>query len=386
MERSKILVADDDPIALTLIHEALTTSGYDVDTVANGRELLTKVRAGEARLVITDWDMPEMDGLQFCREVRHGSSAGYVYIIFLTGRGESSEIVEGMTAGADDFIVKPFNRGELTARVRAGFRVLSLETREMVIFALAKLAESRDPDTGLHLERVQRYARHLAETMAAMGAYGEEIDSDFIQLVYQTSPLHDIGKVGIPDSILLKPGRLTADEFEVMKTHTTLGAETLEAALAHFPQARFLQVARDIALSHHERWDGSGYPHGLAGTAIPLAGRLVAVADVYDALTSRRVYKQAFAHERARQILVEGAGNHFDPILVDAFLKSEPEFLTIRDRFSEPKPKPEPEAGAEAVDSGPPQKQIAPFVPYGNPLPGTAPATTFDPDHAFART
>lgn len=372
MERSKILVADDDPIALTLIHEALTTSGYDVDTVSNGRELLTKVRAGEARLVITDWDMPEMDGLQFCREVRHGSSAGYVYIILLTGRGESSEIVEGMTAGADDFIVKPFNRGELTARVRAGFRVLSLETREMVIFALAKLAESRDPDTGLHLERVQRYARQLAETMAVMGAYGEEIDSDFIQLVYQTSPLHDIGKVGIPDSILLKPGRLTADEFEVMKTHTTLGAETLEAALAHFPQARFLQVARDIALSHHERWDGSGYPHGLAGAAIPLAGRLVAVADVYDALTSRRVYKLAFAHERARQILVEGSGNHFDPILVDAFLQSEPAFLAIRDRFSEPAPEP-------------PKKQVAPLVPFLDHRPGTAPATTFAGNQVAAR-
>lgn len=365
MNRTKILVADDDPIALELLREALTSSGYEVETATDGRELLNRVGNGDIRFVISDWEMPEVDGLEVCREIRRHQAAGYIYVILLTSRGEKAEIVEGMSAGADDFIVKPFNRSELAARVRAGFRVLSLETREMVIFALAKLAESRDPETGLHLERVQRYARRLAEAMVDAESHSEEIDHDFIRLIYQTSPLHDIGKVGIPDRILLKPGRLTDDEFEMMKRHTTLGAETLEAALANFPQARFLRVARDIALSHHERWDGSGYPHGLVGEAIPLAARLVAVADVYDALTSRRVYKQAIPHEAAREILVKGAGAHFDPRVIEAFLSVESDFIRIRERFSEPPAEQESPstvaAAIAAIDRAPAEaKQPAP--------------------------
>lgn len=335
MNRSKILVADDDPIALELLRGTLTAGGYDVQTASDGREVLRRVTAGDIRFVITDWEMPEMNGLEVCRAIRKHEAAGYTYVILLTSRGRSSEIVEGMSAGADDFIVKPFNQAELSARVRAGFRVLSLETREMVIFALAKLAESRDPETGLHLERVQRFSRRIAEQVVSREATGSSIDSDLIRLVYQTSPLHDIGKVGIPDRILLKPGRLSDSEFEVMKTHTTIGADTLEAALANFPQARFLQVARDIARSHHERWDGGGYPHGLAGDQIPLAARIVAVADVYDALTSRRVYKDAYCHDVARDIIVEDSGKHFDPQVVEALLAVEQDVIDIRRRYSE---------------------------------------------------
>jgi putative two-component system response regulator len=239
-----------------------------------------------------------------------------------------------MSAGADDFIVKPFVNAELMARVRAGERVLSLETREMVIFALAKLAESRDPETGHHLERVQRYSQMLSEALAAQPNCSSEIDAQFIQLIFQTSPLHDIGKVGIPDCVLLKPGRLSDDEFDIMKTHTLIGAETLDAALRDFPQARFLRIARDIALSHHERWDGKGYPNGLAGTDIPLAARIVAVADVYDALTSKRAYKEAFAHTIAREIILGETGSHFDPDIVAAFHEAEADFIEIRSQFS----------------------------------------------------
>lgn len=338
MNRTKILVADDDPVARELLRGSLTASGYDVETAKNGREALRRIAVGDIRFVITDWEMPEMNGLELCREIRQHEAAGYTYVILLTGRGRSAEIVEGMSSGADDFIVKPFNQAELSARVRAGFRVLSLETREMVIFALAKLAESRDPETGLHLERVQRFSRRIAEQVVASGVSEPSIDSDFIRLVYQTSPLHDIGKVGIPDHILLKPGRLSDDEFEVMKTHATIGADTLEAALANFPQASFLQVARDIARSHHERWDGGGYPHGLAGDQIPLAARIVAVADVYDALTSRRVYKDAFSHDVAHDIIVEDSGKHFDPQVVEAFLAVERDVIAIRRRYSEGSP------------------------------------------------
>jgi putative two-component system response regulator len=330
----KILIADDDEIALEILRTSLEQSGYEVETASDGREALTRIMCGDIRFAITDWEMPNMDGLTLCQEVRKLTASGYVYMILLTSHGSSQAIVEGMSAGADDFVVKPFHHPELMARVRAGQRILSLETREMVIFALAKLAESRDPETGHHLERVQRYARRLAEALAQSQRFASCIDVDFIRLVYQTSPLHDIGKVGVPDSVLLKPGRLSDDEFEIMKTHTTIGATTLEAALRNYPQARFLQVARDIASAHHERWDGGGYPAGLVGESIPLAARIVTLADVYDALTSRRVYKDAYTHQVAREIITTESGSHFDPDVVKAFLSVEEDFIDIRRRFA----------------------------------------------------
>jgi putative two-component system response regulator len=200
---------------------------------------------------------------------------------------------------------------------------------------MARLAESRDPETGGHLERVMNYSRILAQQLPSMGHYVDEIDAQFARLVYGTSPLHDIGKVGIPDSVLLKPGRLSDREFEIMKEHTTIGAQTLDAAVRRFPQAQYLRMARDIAATHHERWDGTGYPAKLAGRAIPLCGRIVALADVYDALTSKRVYKSAFSHEIAKDNLVKESGTHFDPALVEAFLAAEPAFVAVREQFRE---------------------------------------------------
>jgi putative two-component system response regulator len=330
---TRILVVDDDEIGLAVVRNALEHVGHDVLTAANGEEALDVLRREDVRLVITDWEMPVIDGLDLCRAIRK-RSGGYVYVILLTSHGSSAAIVTGMSAGADDFIVKPFNQAELMARVRAGERVLALETREMVIFALAKLAESRDSDTGQHLERVQRYAKKLAEALMENPAYKDEVDSEFVRLVYQTSPLHDIGKVGIPDCVLLKPGRLSDHEFDIMKSHTLMGAHTLDAALREYPTARFLQMARDIAMSHHERWDGLGYPQRLAGTDIPLAARIVAVADVYDALTSKRVYKNSFTHTVAREVILADAGSHFDPDVVKAFEAAETEFLEIRRKYS----------------------------------------------------
>ncbi|ADB15503.1 response regulator receiver modulated metal dependent phosphohydrolase [Pirellula staleyi DSM 6068] len=331
----KILIADDDDLALEMLEHTLRRAGYEVETARNGREALARLKQVDApRLVISDWEMPEMTGIELCAAIRSGGFDSYIYAILLTSHARPEEIVQGMSAGADDFVAKPFNTAELLVRIRAGARILSLETREMAIFALAKLAESRDPETGHHLERVQCYSRVLAQRLAEQACYHDEVDSELIHLIYLTSPLHDIGKVGIPDCVLRKPGRLNDDEFAIMKTHATLGAATLDAALIKFPDARFLTVARDIAASHHERWDGRGYPSGLKGKEIPLCGRIVALADVYDALTSRRCYKEAFTHTVAKSIIVGDSGSHFDPAVVEAFLAAEQDFLEIQKRFS----------------------------------------------------
>ena len=331
----RILIVDDDPIALEMLRHALTRAGHQVDSASNGVEALEVLREGACRLVISDWTMPEMDGVELCRRIRSSDSGGYVYVILLTARNGSQDTVEGLSAGADDFMQKPFNPAELMLRVRIGERILSLETRDVTIFALAKLAESRDPETGAHLERVCGYSRLLAAHLAGIPKYQDQVNDAYVRMIFQTSPLHDIGKVAIPDCVLLKPGRLSDREFEIMKSHAIMGAQTLDAALRQHPEAGFLRMARDIAASHHERWDGTGYPNKLKGTEIPLCGRIVAVADVYDALTTKRVYKNAFAHDVARAMIIEEGGSHFDPDMVEAFLACEPQFIEVRDRFSD---------------------------------------------------
>lgn len=330
----QILVVDDDELSREVLAHSLVEDGYEVLEADNGSDALAILSQGTCRLVISDWNMPGMTGLELCQAIRQREHWGYVYFILLTNHRGVDDLVQGMSAGADDFISKPFHPAELAVRVRAGRRIASLETRDMTIFAMAKLAESRDVETGHHLERVQCYSRALALQLAKTSRYASVIDDEFVRLIFLTSPLHDIGKVGIPDAVLLKPGRLSPDEFEIMKTHATLGAETLDAALARFPDAKFLRYARDIAATHHERWDGTGYPRGLAGEEIPLCGRIVSLADVYDALSSKRVYKDAFTHVAAKAIIVEGSGTHFDPEVVAAFQAIEAEFIAIRKRFS----------------------------------------------------
>ncbi len=331
----RVLIADDNEVSLALLEATLTHAGYEVQTTRDGAEALERIRSEGLRLVLSDWEMPRLSGIELCRAVRASEMAGYVYMILVTGRDSPEATVEGFAAGADDFIRKPFDPTELIARVRAGERILSLETRDVAIFAMAKLAESRDPETGAHLERVRSYCRALARDLARHPDFASAIDEEFVRLIYLTSPLHDIGKVGIPDSVLLKPGRLSDREFEIMKMHSTLGAQTLDAALRVFPGVQFLEMAREIAAAHHERWDGSGYPDRLAGEAIPLSGRIMALADVYDALTSKRVYKAAFTHEVARAMILKESGTHFDPRVVDAFARIEEQFLSIRTTYEE---------------------------------------------------
>lgn len=324
-----VLVVDDEPISRQVAAHTLESAGYCVHEASNGREALEILLSSSIELVVCDWSMPEMDGLELCRRLRSGTVDRYVYMILLTGNGQPADILAGLQAGADEFLVKPFNPVELVLRVNIGRRIIEQESRAITVFALARLAESRDFETGGHLKRVSHYCRVLAEHLRCEDVFEGQIDADFVRMVAETSPLHDIGKVAIPDFILRKPGPLTADEFAIMKTHTVQGAAALAETAAEFPNARFLQMAHEIALYHHEKFNGSGYPFGLSGDEIPLAARIVALADAYDAITSKRSYKPAISPERARSLIVADSGTHFDPRVVAGFLAMEDEFREI---------------------------------------------------------
>jgi putative two-component system response regulator len=345
----RALIVDDDELSLEILQDVLVQLGYEVERAHNGKEALSRLRKHSIHLVVTDWEMPEMNGLELCRAIREEDFDGYVYVIMLTSRDGGQQKIEGLHGGADAFLVKPLNPKELLVSLKTAERILSLETRDLAMFALAKLSESRDPETGAHIERVQSYARLLAQYLSTTERYHDVIDTEFTRLIFQTSPLHDIGKVGIPDTVLLKPGKLSDDEMAIMRTHASLGAQTLEASLQRFPYVRFLQMARDIALSHHEHWDGRGYPNGLAGEDIPLAARIVALADVYDALTSRRIYRDAMSHAQAKTLILRERGTHFDPDVIDAFLRTESEFVAIHERFKDDEHKALPQSPLPAL-------------------------------------
>jgi len=320
---AEILLVDDDAVTLQTMKRILEDAGYRTRCAATAIAALAELQSAPCQLVVSDWVMPQLTGLDFCREVRkRGADGGpYVFFILLTSRTSPEDVASALGAGVDEYIRKPVAPSELLARVRTGERLLSLISRDATIIALASLAESRDSETGEHVKRVQRMSRIVAQAVTEQGH--EDADADFADLIYLASALHDIGKVAIPDSILLKPGRLTEEEFEAMKTHTIVGARCLDAAIAQAPTADYLRMARDIALTHHERYDGGGYPDGLTGADIPLAGRVVALVDVYDALTTRRCYKAAAAHESARAYIQKERGKHFDPDVVDAFMATQ---------------------------------------------------------------
>jgi putative two-component system response regulator len=303
-------------------------------------------------VVLLDLVLPNMSGYEVCRHLKNDGATGHVPVIIMTGQSDRNANLRAVEAGADDFLLKPIDSVLLDARLRGAARTKRLHdelaahrdqlegrvaerthqlerTRHVTMFGLAKLAESRDTETGEHLDRMRCYAREIALQLMTTPAHAGRIDQAFIDLLFYSSPLHDIGKVGIPDCILLKPGKLTKDEFEVMKSHSTIGGDCLSAADMEAGGDPYLRMGRDIAYYHHERWDGSGYPKGLAGAAIPLAARITALGDVYDALTSKRPYKQPFSHEKSRDIILEGRGSQFDPAVVDAFIAREENFVLI---------------------------------------------------------
>ena len=329
----KILVVEDSRTDAMVVRHALEHIGHTVTVAATAENAIEKLHQCNYPIVICDWELPGQNGDELCRQIRSRSASNYTYLIMLTSRSEKKHVIDGLAAGADDYLTKPFEPQELFFRIRVAQRLLSLQGRDVIIFSLAKLAESRDVDTGAHLERMREYCRLLTQLLARTPRFRQIIDADYISSIYMTSPLHDIGKVGIPDSILLKSGKLTAEEFEVMKTHTERGCNTLRAAAEKHPDHTYLNMACDIAMTHHEKFDGTGYPRQLAGIEIPLCGRIVAIADVYDALTSKRIYKDAYSHEKSCNIIRCESGSHFDPAIARVFLDNASQFDEIRISF-----------------------------------------------------
>jgi putative two-component system response regulator len=327
-----LAVADEQSLAI--IRDVLTPKGHEIVTARDGDEAASILFTSHVRMVIADAELPGKSGLELCRWIRSHGFYSYVFIVVLTPQGGPCDAIGGLKAGADELLQKPLDPVELDLRVGMGERILSSEYHQIAIFALAKLAESRDPETGLHLDRIREYSKLIGVNLARQSRFADILSYADIEIIYHTSVLHDIGKVGIPDTILLKPGALSRAEFDIMKTHTIIGGKTLGQALAQYPDAEFLEVARNIAFWHHERFDGTGYPHGLSGEDIPLCARIVALADVYDALTSKRPYKKAYPHEAAREIVLEKRGRHFDPAVVDAFIEADDSFAEISARLA----------------------------------------------------
>ena len=357
LDQATVLVVDDTPDNLAVM-SALLKGVYKV-RVANNGERALKFARSEPRpdIILLDIMMPGLSGYDVIRELKSDNSTRHIPVIFLTAMSTTEDERLGLELGAADYITKPISPPIVLARVRTqlenkavadflrdqtSFLDAEIQRRgqelaaiqDVTIMAMASLAETRDSDTGNHIRRTQHYVRALAKKLQSHPRFGYFLSDKTIEALYKSAPLHDIGKVGIPDRILLKPGRFTPDEFEIMKTHTTLGRAAIMAAEKQLGmEVEFLSHAKDIAFYHQEKWDGSGYPEGLKGDAIPISARLMAVADVYDALISRRVYKEGMPHEKAVAIIREGRGGHFDPDMVDAFLELDGAFQEIAARY-----------------------------------------------------
>lgn len=364
LERSVILVADDE-LAVLLVLEEMLEVDYHVLTFSNGGQVLAYLQGGgKADLILSDIMMPEMDGLTLCRACKGMPERSDTPLLFISDLESEADESLALSLGAEDFIHKPFRPRIVRARVRnhlafaqaraalrqrndwlerevssrtEQIRLRSQEvmaSHEATIVALCALAEARDNETGNHVLRTQYYVKALGE--ALQRRQGARLLSDeMLHMIVRSAPLHDIGKVAIPDAVLLKPGKLDAVEWGIMQRHCEIGEGALAQAVSALPEGvnSYLYYGKEIAGAHHERWDGSGYPRGLSGVAIPLSARLMAVADVYDALISRRVYKPAIPHEEAVALIMAGAGSHFDPEIINVFVTVADEFAGIAARY-----------------------------------------------------
>jgi len=340
----RIMVVDDNPANLKLLEDMLRKYGYDVRSFPRGRLALEAAGLEPPDLILLDINMPEMSGYEVCERLKASKRLSGIPVIFLSALKDTEDKVKGFRSGGVDYISKPFQFEEVQARVSAhvGLRLLQqrFETdnyhlQELVqvqvkqiadahmatIFAIARLAEARDRETGRHLERIQILCRLLAAGLSEHPRYKTTVNSAWIRNIFHASPLHDIGKVAIPDRILLKPGPLTFEERAIMETHAALGAQTLSAVRERYPDNEFIEMGIEVTRWHHERWDGGGYPDGLAGEEIPLSARILAVADCYDGIRSRRRYKAAIPHEETCEMILRESGDHFDPVVTAVFEK-----------------------------------------------------------------
>lgn len=357
--KATLLVVDDAPENLSVLNELLSPE-YRILASTSGETAL-RIAQGHPRpdLILLDVMMPDMDGYTVLSHLRENTTTQEIPVIFLTAMANDSDVERGLKLGANDYITKPIHPTVVLARVRTQLEAkfardllknqnATLEaeisrrmtennlTQQLTIRALAHLAETRDPETGNHLSRTQGYTRCLAMALQPQPRFSATLTNHYIDLLERSAPLHDIGKVGIPDYILLKPGRLTAEEWAIMKTHSKLGSEAIEQAERDINgHVEFLTLAKEIACWHHEKWDGGGYPDGLTGEAIPVSARIMALADVFDALITKRVYKEPYSYTAAREIIANERGKHFDPDIVDAFFSNFNEFIRIAERFSE---------------------------------------------------
>ena len=368
---STVLVVDDVPDNLLVVSDLLREAGYAVRVATSGPAGLRLAAAAPLPdLILLDIMMPGMDGYEVLRRLQARRETAPIPVVFLSALGDDADEEQGLALGAADYLAKPIRPLVMLARVRTQIQArrardllhqrhdeLALElgermaesllARRVGMRALAHLAEMRDPETGNHLLRTQGYVREIALALREDPAWAGRLDDRCIELMAESAPLHDIGKVGIPDRILLKPGPLNADEWRVMRTHTTIGARAIALAEQDMAQeVAFLAVAKQIALSHHERWDGQGYPQGLAGEEIPIAARTMAVADVFDALTTARVYKRAMSFDEAWRIVVADAGTRFDPAVVQAFERCFDHLVEISRAHRDTEPAPRAAAAA----------------------------------------
>jgi putative two-component system response regulator len=347
---SNILIVDDTEANIDILVDALS-SDYEVSVAMDGQSALDDVRENFPDLILLDIMMPEMDGYEVCRQLKKNPETHHIPIVFLTAMTGDEDEAKGLALGAIDYITKPFNQELVKSRIKnhlelkllqddlerqVRLRTKQLEqTQEATIITLATLAEYRDPETGGHIKRTQNYVQILAKTLQPHAQFNSYLTDQLIALLHKSAPLHDIGKVGVPDHILLKPGKLTDEEFVEMKKHTIYGRNSIAAAEKMLGDESFLKIAKEIAEFHQEKWDGSGYPHGLKGEEIPVSARLMAIADVYDALISKRVYKPPFTHSKAVKIIIEGRGSHFDPIMTETFEKITEQFREIALEFAD---------------------------------------------------
>ncbi|MCG8570627.1 MAG: response regulator [Spirochaetes bacterium] len=359
MEKIKIHCIDDDHTQLRIYEKFLTREFYQVETSQDPKDALEKIKENKPDLILLDIEMPGMNGIELLRKLKENILLSSIQVLMVSGNLDANSVVKSFQFGAADYLRKPFYKEELIARVRQqldnlisrrqyqkqidnlkGQIMLMMDEvhdlHDATIFSLAKLAESRDPETGAHLERIREYTKALAENLAIHKDYSAIINEEFIDNIYHMSAIHDIGKVGIPDHILLKPGIFTKNEKIIMEKHTVIGGEALDATCKLNPNTTFLLMGRDIAYYHHERWDGTGYPFCLKEEEIPIAARITTIADVYDALNSRRVYRdRSYTKKQLHEFMDNQVSMMFDPFIYQQFLAIEDQFDQIKKKYSD---------------------------------------------------